>query len=285
MQEKKLKTRTVILGIVLSLSLLGLSQGIAIGVSEGLISFGLSPILGVAFSGILYVALILVGLTFLCQKLFSFSLEKVRVLPVRLTVFGVFTALLLPLTVVALLYASGGQFEIGESDQSQYGLIIAQTVLFYALATGIVEEVIFRGMIFTLLEKNYSRKLALWLPSVLFGLLHIVGRTDDVISMLQVVVAGTLVGVLFTLVTLETGSVWSSALIHGIWNFIFVGDILHIGEKADSSAIINYTLSSKSPLITGGDFGVEASIWAILAYLVFALLAWRRIRQHIKKAV
>lgn len=42
---------------------------------------------------------------------------------------------------------------------------------------------------------------------------------------------------------------------------------------AEEFTIYNYVLDTDSFLITGGDFGVEASAVAVLAYLVFAVLA------------
>lgn len=284
MQEKKLKIRTVILGIVLSILLLGLSQSIAFGISTSLVSFGISSVLGIILSGIMYVMVVLIGILLLIRKLIPLSLEEMRILPVKINFLGIFTALMLPLTVVVLLLVSGGQFEIGEIEESKYGLIVVQSILFYGFAVGIVEELIFRGLVFTLLEKFYNSRIALWIPSILFGALHIFGGVNDVISMIQVVLAGTLVGVLFTLVTIVTKSVWNSALVHGIWNCIFVGNIFHIGEEIKHTSIINYVLSSKDMLITGGDFGVEASIFAILAYSIFAVLFWVKFRKNsIKK--
>ena len=48
---------------------------------------------------------------------------------------------------------------------------------------------------------------------------------------------------------------------------------MHIGNEADSSSIFNFILDNKSFLISGGDFGIEASIIAILVYLLFIVLA------------
>lgn len=280
MQEQNLKTRTVILGIVLSILLLGLSQSIAFGISTSLISLGISSVFGIIISGVIYVTLTVVGLLFLSRKLIPLSVEEMRIFPVRMNLFGVLISLTLPLTVVILLLVSGGQFQIGEIEESKYKLIILQSILFYGFAVGIVEELIFRGLIFTLLEKRYNRRVALWIPSILFGVLHIFGGANDVISIIQVVVAGTLVGIFFTLLTIATKSVWSSAFAHGIWNCIFVGNIFHIGKEVNPTSIFNYVLSSKNTLITGGDFGVEASIFAILAYSIFSILAWIRIRKN-----
>lgn len=106
-----------------------------------------------------------------------------------------------------------------------------------------------------------------------FGLLHIIGNDLNFISIIQLLIAGSIVGVLFSLIAYGSNSIWNSAIVHGIWNIVIIGGILHIGNEADSSSIFNFILDNKSFLISGGDFGIEASIISILVYLLFIVLA------------
>ena len=55
--------------------------------------------------------------------------------------------------------------------------------------------------------------------------------------------------------------------------------ILHIGSQADSTSLFNFVLDLTSFLISGGDFGIEASVFSIFAYLVFTALAVVLIRK------
>ncbi len=87
-----------------------------------------------------------------------------------------------------------------------------------------------------------------------------------------------MVGILFSLVTYESGNIWNSALIHGVWNMVMIGGILQIGDTVNESAVYNYVLETKSFLLTGGDFGVEASAVAVAAYAAAAALAGWRIK-------
>ena len=88
-----------------------------------------------------------------------------------------------------------------------------------------------------------------------------------------------MVGILFSIVTYESGSIWSSAVMHGVWNIVMIGGILHIGISAEETSIFNYVLDTESFLISGGDFGVETSIFAIIAYLSFGILALYRYKK------
>ena len=74
-------------------------------------------------------------------------------------------------------------------------------------------------------------------------------------------------------------SIWSAALMHGVWNLVMVGGLLHIGTVADSDVWVQYLLDSDSLLLTGGDFGIEASIVSIVVYLAFACLSLSRCRR------
>lgn len=58
--------------------------------------------------------------------------------------------------------------------------------------------------------------IAIFLPSIVFGILHIVGSDLDLISIVQLIIAGTLVGILFSLIAIESNIIWNSAIVHGI---------------------------------------------------------------------
>ena len=100
--------------------------------------------------------------------------------------------------------------------------------------------------------------------------------------MLLVFVAGTAVGVLFSLVVYESKSIWNSVIMHGAWNTIIIGGILKVDSAYDENAIYSYQLASKSFFITGGDFGIESSIISVVGYLLFAVLAYVLITRKVK---
>ena len=128
-------------------------------------------------------------------------------------------------------------------------------------------------MIMGCLEQRTNKYVAVLVPSVLFGMLHLIGNDLDIISAVQVVAAGSVVGILFSLITYENGSIWNSAVVHAVWNMVFVSGVLHIGSSADSSSICSFVLENKSFLISGGDFGIEASVISVMVYLAFCVMA------------
>ena len=101
----------------------------------------------------------------------------------------------------------------------------------------------------------------------------------SLLGALQLIIAGSLVGILFSLITLESGSVWNAAIVHGLWNAVFAGGLVHVGNTAEREAVFSLVFNSSSFLLTGGDFGVEASLVSALAYAVFGLLAYRLMKK------
>ena len=77
----------------------------------------------------------------------------------------------------------------------------------------------------------------------------------------------------------ESGTVWCGAAMHAVWNMVMIGGVLPIGPEPDGYALLNSVLDSASPLVTGGDFGVEASLPSIAVYLGFSALALVRLKR------
>ena len=84
-------------------------------------------------------------------------------------------------------------------------------VAFTGIAAGFVEEMVFRGVILNALKKRWNIKVAVIVPSMLFGIVHVLGQDFSIGSCLLVIIAGTMVGVMFSMIAIESGSIWNSA--------------------------------------------------------------------------
>ncbi|MFR8460535.1 MAG: lysostaphin resistance A-like protein [Ruthenibacterium lactatiformans] len=76
----------------------------------------------------------------------------------------------------------------------------------------------FRGVLMTAVERRWNKTAAVLGPSLAFALLHVLGRELSFAGILQLLAAGTAVGVLFSLVAYESGTVWCGAAMHAVWN-------------------------------------------------------------------
>ena len=63
---------------------------------------------------------------------------------------------------------------------------------------------------------------------------------------------------------------------------MIIGGGLAIGEKMDKYSIMTYVLNSKDFAITGGEFGIESSIIALLGYVIVTLAAICMIKKKAK---
>ena len=231
--------------------------------------------------GILYPVFALFIAKFFMDKLLHEKLSDNGILPFGINLKWVVLAVLLPATVVVsyLLIFPGEYVTSGMSNARAIETVL--TGVFYTgIAAGIVEEMVFRGFIFHALEKAWNTKVALIAPSVLFGAVHIIGMDFSLGSCLLVILAGTAVGIMFTLIRIESGSIWCSALVHAMWNIIIIGGVLTISEAPDEYSIATYVLGMKSFAITGGEFGIESSVVALAGYVIVSFLAVLMIRKH-----
>jgi len=91
-----------------------------------------------------------------------------------------------------------------------------QTVLYMFIFVGFIEELLFRGMLMTTLEKYMGWKQALILQSLIFAILHLTWRI--IIEVIFVFIAG----IIFGLILKKSGSLIPPAIAHGIGNIMLL---------------------------------------------------------------
>lgn len=272
-KSSKIGTIRTITVIVLSILVLVAAQLASLLAGNGIIVLGAQEAVGNVVAAVLYPPLTLLGLKLLCNKILKQSLADCGIPKCSIKPVWGICAILMPAFVVIGFLFVPGHWENPDMNPAQLAKALTGAVLFTGLAVGFVEEAVFRGVIMKALEMRWNRWIAVLVPSVLFGVLHVVGTEMDLVSFLQLVIAGSVVGILFSLVTYESGGIWSNALMHSVWNMCMGTGILYIGGEMSENSIFNYVLDTDSFLISGGDFGVEASCISIVSYLVFIMVA------------
>lgn len=199
----------------------------------------------------------------------------------RMKSWGIGLSVLLPAVVIVGFLMAGVKLEANEFSFGRTLLIIMSSAMI-ALKSGILEEMLFRGFIMKLLESRWNKYVAIFVPSFIFGLVHIPSmETFTVEGVILLIVSGTLVGIMFSLAAYAGKSVATSMLLHGMWNFVMITDILHITTKEGiyGEPLFSMIISSDNILLTGAGFGMEASIIAIAGYALICILAgaiWKR---------
>ena len=151
------------------------------------------------------------------------------------------------------------------------------SVLSLSIASGLFEEVMFRGIAFRQIEAMAGSWVALALTSAFFGASHLANPDATLFAAFAIAVeAGILLGAAYML----TRRLWLAAGIHAAWNFtqgwIFSAPVS--GGKAPDGLLLTHR--SGPDWLTGGGFGLEASVIAMLvataAGLVMLVLALRK---------
>ncbi len=193
-------------------------------------------------------------------------------------------AILMPL-FICLFYVvfTDGVFcrEVLTDEDRMYAL--CTTVLSFGIRAGVTEEIIFRGMILSSLQEVWGIKKAVFISSLLFASVHL-GNIDisDWRKVVLLIVAVTIAGIALALVTCETGSIWSSVVIHGMYNILSGdGQIFHIDTEQNFPAIWTYTFESENWLLTGipGTDDLETALPAMIGFLIIIFMAGRAVKK------
>ena len=142
-----------------------------------------------------------------------------------------------------------------------------------ALFAATLEETLIRGFLFRILQMVGSTWVALVLSSAFFGAAHGFNPGATVTSSVAIALEA---GVLLAAAYIVTGSLWFPMGLHAGWNFS-EGSLygLAVSGFTPKNALTLGTLTGPA-VLTGGAFGPEASIVAVILCLSAAILLLRR---------
>jgi membrane protease YdiL (CAAX protease family) len=149
-------------------------------------------------------------------------------------------------------------------------------VLGFMAAAATSEELIFRGILFRIAEQRIGTWLALTLTAALFGLMHLANPNASLWAAIAIAVeAGGMLGAAYA----ATRTLWLPIGLHLGWNFAEAGIFGTEVSGKTSDGLLDGVLSGPA-LLSGGEFGPEASVYSLLAgglaTIVFMWLARRR---------
>ncbi len=128
------------------------------------------------------------------------------------------------------------------------------------LVAGFVEEVLLRGILFRFVEEFAGSWIALAISSLAFGFLHHANDNATLFSSIAIAIeAGILLGAAY----MYMRSLWLAVGIHAGWNVVqgYVWDVPVSGFQVDG--LVDARLEG-SALLSGGAFGLEASVIALV---------------------
>ncbi|NJM50153.1 MAG: CPBP family intramembrane metalloprotease [Sphingomonadales bacterium] len=173
--------------------------------------------------------------------------------------------------IVGVIAAMGGYRITGSN-----GPWVVVPLFGMAMQSGIFEEIVFRGLIFRFTEKWLGSIAALLVSAILFGFAHLSNPNASWFASIAIAIeAGILLGAVY----MVTRRLWAVIGLHMAWN-VTQGGVF--GIKVSGTDIPGFFISQMSghELLTGGAFGAEASLPALIIAtalgLYFLRKAWRK---------
>lgn len=164
--------------------------------------------------------------------------------------------------IMALL----GAFRITEAH---FDAVVILQYLAYFFLVAVFEELVFRGVLFRLIDDRWNTAVALIVSALVFGAVHLMNPGATLWSAFAIAIeAGLLLGVAYK----SSGNLWLPIGIHWAWNFV-QGPIL--GFAVSGSGVdhkVFSTILTGSDWVTGGIFGAEASLPAVGMGLLMTII-------------
>ncbi|MES3001559.1 MAG: type II CAAX endopeptidase family protein [Pseudomonadota bacterium] len=181
-----------------------------------------------------------------------------RVLPEGLA--GLIAGLVFIASVVGIVWLAGSYVVTGTNPDVDW----VRPLFLTGLGTAIAEELMFRGVLFRITEEGLGTWGALGISALFFGGVHIMNPGATVWSSIAIAIeAGVLLGLAYHL----TRSLPLVMGIHMAWNFT-QGTIFGIPVSGLKEKGLLISTRPGSEWLSGGDFGIEASVVAVLVSII-----------------
>ncbi|MBV8657695.1 MAG: CPBP family intramembrane metalloprotease [Burkholderiales bacterium] len=168
---------------------------------------------------------------------------------------GLICAVTLALRAVGLVH-----FEVG--DATNWPRLFGEMTLAAAM-----EEVVFRGVLFRILANWLGARAAIVISALLFGVAHLNGDGFTVTAFIGLVLAS----VMLTAAYMRRGRLWLPIGLHFGWNFTCTALFGYTTSGHAAQGYLHTTLTGPDWL-SGGAFGVEASVVTLLATVIVSVI-------------
>jgi len=135
------------------------------------------------------------------------------------------------------------------------------STVWMGLSSGFFEEMLFRGVLFRIVQEYLGSWVAIAVSSLAFGLIHLQNPEATFQGVLFIAVEA---GVLHAAAYILTGRLRMSMGFHMAWNYIQSSVLPGVGAGNDSTyGLVKATVKGPE-LLTGGIYGMEFSLIGLL---------------------
>jgi len=140
----------------------------------------------------------------------------------------------------------------------------------FGVLAGVVEEIVFRGVLFRIVEESLGTWVSTLISALIFGLLHAGNPNASMISCLSIAIFA---GPLMAWAYIATRRLWICFGIHFAWNFA-LGGVFGAPVSGNAASGLFASELSGPEWISGGAFGPEASIVAVALGLGLSIVLY-----------
>ena len=189
----------------------------------------------------------------------------------RELVGGILFGALLFCLVIGIL-AALGLYSVGGLNHPST-LVLSLSV---SMISGFVEEVLFRGVLYRIVEESLGTWVALGISAALFGLLHMGNPNATIGGALAIAVEA---GVLLAAAYAYTRRLWLPIGIHFAWNFV-QGGVFGVAVSGNEIPGLLQGRLTGPEWLSGGAFGAEASVVAVVLCLAAGIFFISKVIQR-----
>ncbi|WP_433814640.1 lysostaphin resistance A-like protein [Flavobacterium johnsoniae] len=168
---------------------------------------------------------------------------------------GILIGFVLQSFTILVMYLNGNYCVVNINPVS---FILIPFAIMFTVA--IIEEILVRGIIFRIVEEKLGSYISLTISSVLFGIFHLANPHGTIISGICITTAGFMLGAAF----IYSRNLWFPIALHFAWNFTQSGIFGAITSGNEKTSSLLEAKIQGPEFITGGEFGPEGSIQAIV---------------------
>jgi membrane protease YdiL (CAAX protease family) len=145
-------------------------------------------------------------------------------------------------------------------------------VLLVYIPAAVHEELLFRGYPFQKLHR-WHRRFAIVFVALVFAALHMGNAAVSWLGLTNIFLGGILLGLAYE----RYGRLWFPIGLHLAWN-VMSGPILgHEVSGYDSMATVFVERGHGPGWLTGGEFGIEGSVWMTVIEIAGVVLLWKTV--------
>lgn len=173
-----------------------------------------------------------------------------------------------------IIFIVGYYFQIIKPTNQSVSIYVFLQFLFVSFFAVMQEEIFFRGIILKYLNERYSAVSSILIVSILFAIMHIFNPYINLMSFIATILAG----ILFSIMYLQTQTLWYPFFYHFFWN-VFSALLLGSPISGLSQYLFYFEMKTQSKFeqfLLGNQYGIESGLVTIIILTITSIIVVKK---------